>query len=232
MGDGTARAKDASDITIIDNSFASINKAILWGRSIYKNIRRFIVFQTIVNVSACFIVLFGAFVGLDSPLNVMQMLWVNLIMDTFAALALSTIPPDASVMDEKPRSWKAHIISRKTGTYIFAYGLSFFIVLAALWMHLLFNNEGQPHLDAHELGFFFSIFVFLQLWNLPNTRYFDSKRSFFGDLMLLSKGKIKGADVFSFAFCAMFVIILIGQIFIVEFFGDAFGVADLPTENG
>lgn len=231
MGDGTARAKDASDITIIDNSFASINKAILWGRSIYKNIRRFIVFQTIVNVSACFIVLFGAFVGLDSPLNVMQMLWVNLIMDTFAALALSTIPPDASVMDEKPRSWKAHIISRKTGTYIFAYGLSFFIVLAALWMHLLFNNEGQPHLDAHELGFFFSIFVFLQLWNLPNTRYFDSKRSFFGDLMLLAKGRIKGADVFSFAFCAMFVIILIGQIFIVEFFGDAFGVADLPIEK-
>ncbi|MCF0180204.1 MAG: calcium-translocating P-type ATPase, PMCA-type [Bacteroidales bacterium] len=231
MGDGTARAKDASDITIIDNSFASINKAILWGRSIYKNIRRFIVFQTIVNVSACFIVLFGAFVGLDSPLNVMQMLWVNLIMDTFAALALSTVPPDESVMEEKPRSWKAHIISRYTAAYIFTYGIAMFIFLALLWEHLLNNNDGQPHLDEHELGFFFSVFVLLQLWNLPNTRYFDSKRSLFRDLSQLIHRKIEGAQLFSVAFCIIFVIILFGQIIIVEFFGDAFGVDSLSVNK-
>ena len=231
MGDGTARAKEASDITIIDNSFASINKAILWGRSIYKNIRRFIVFQTIVNVSACIIVLFGACVGLDSPLNVMQMLWVNLIMDTFAALALSTVPPDESVMAEKPRSWKAHIISRKTACYIFMYSIAMVLALVWLWIHILFNNSGNPHIDNHELGLFFSVFVFFQLWNLPNTRYFDTKRTFFGDLLLLAKGKIKGEEVFSKSFIAMFLIILFGQIVIVEFFGDAFGVAGLTIQR-
>lgn len=231
MGDGTARAKEASDITIIDNSFTSINKAILWGRSIYKNIRRFIVFQTIVNVSACFIVLFGAFVGLDSPLNVMQMLWVNLIMDTFAALALSTIAPDPKVMYEKPRSWRAHIISRYTALHIFGYGLAFFGVLAWFWMHLLHNNGGMPHLDPSEIGYFFSVFVFLQLWNLPNTRYFDTRRSFIRDLMLWAKGKITREDIFSLSFGLIMIVILLGQIVIVECFGEAFGVGSMPKEN-
>ena len=231
MGDGTARAKEASDITIIDNSFASINKAILWGRSIYKNIRRFIVFQTIVNVSACLIVLFGAFVGLDSPLNVMQMLWVNLIMDTFAALALSTIAPDPNVMTEKPRSWKAHIITRPTAIYIFSYGIAFFAFLACLWMKLLYNNEGMPHLDKHELGMFFSIFVFLQLWNLPNTRYFDTRRSFIGDIVNWAKGKITYSDIFSMSFGMIMLVILLGQMLIVELFGEAFGVDSLTIKN-
>ena len=231
MGDGTARAKEASDITIIDNSFASINKAILWGRSIYKNIRRFIVFQTIVNVSACLIVLFGAFVGLDSPLNVMQMLWVNLIMDTFAALALSTIAPDPNVMTEKPRSWKAHIITRPTAIYIFSYGIAFFAFLACLWMKLLYNNGGMPHLDKHELGMFFSIFVFLQLWNLPNTRYFDTRRSFIGDIVNWAKGKITYSDIFSMSFGMIMLVILLGQMLIVELFGEAFGVDSLTIKN-
>ena len=231
MGDGTARAKEASDITIIDNSFASINKAILWGRSIYKNIRRFIVFQTIVNVSACFIVLFGAFVGLDSPLNVMQMLWVNLIMDTFAALALSTIPPDPHVMKEKPRSWRAHIINRYTATYIFGYGLVFFIALAAFWMYLLHNNAGMPHLDEQELGRFFTVFVFLQLWNLPNTRYFDTKRSFFKDISLWCQEKIRREEIFSLSFVIIMLVILFGQILIVQGFGEAFGVKAIEIKN-
>ena len=231
MGDGTARAKEASDITIIDNSFASINKAILWGRSIYKNIRRFIVFQTIVNVSACLIVLFGAFVGLDSPLNVMQMLWVNLIMDTFAALALSTIAPDPKVMTEKPRSWKAHIITRPTAFYIFGYGIVLFLALAAFWMVLLFNNTGQPHLDKHELAMFFSVFVFLQLWNLPNTRYFDTNRSFIGDVRQWMNGKLSREDIFSMSFGMIMLIIFFGQILIVEGFGEAFGVGSLSIKN-
>lgn len=231
MGDGTARAKEASDITIIDNSFASINKAILWGRSIYKNIRRFIVFQTIVNVSACFIVLFGAFVGLDSPLNVMQMLWVNLIMDTFAALALSTIAPDPKVMYEKPRSWRAHIISRFTALHIFGYGIAFFVALAAFWMYLLHNNSGMPHLDASEIGLFFSVFVFLQLWNLPNTRYFDTRRSFIRDIILWAEGQITREDIFSLSFGLIMIVILFGQIVIVECFGEAFGVDSLSIKN-
>ena len=231
MGDGTARAKEASDITIIDNSFASINKAILWGRSIYKNIRRFIVFQTIVNVSACLIVLFGAFVGLDSPLNVMQMLWVNLIMDTFAALALSTIAPDPNVMTEKPRSWRAHIITRPTAIYIFSYGIAFFAFLACFWMKLLYNNEGMPHLDKHELGMFFSVFVFLQLWNLPNTRYFDTRRSFIGDIAKWAKGKMSRSHIFSMSFGMIMLVILFGQMLIVELFGEAFGVGVLTIKD-
>lgn len=230
MGDGTARAKEASDITIIDNSFASINRAILWGRSIYKNIRRFIVFQTIVNVSACFIVLFGAFVGLDAPLNVTQMLWVNLIMDTFAALALSTIPPDQNVMYEKPRSWRAHIINRKTAMYIFTYGTLFSIFLGAVWFLLVHNNK-MPFLSLGEHGFFFSVFVFMQMWNLFNVRYFDTNRSIVRDVIAASKGLLNWEDVFNKTFMFIAAVIFFGQIVIVEFGKDFFGVNDLNTKE-
>lgn len=226
MGDGTARAKEASDITIIDNSFASINRAILWGRSIYKNIRRFIVFQTIVNVSACFIVLFGAFVGLDAPLNVTQMLWVNLIMDTFAALALSTIPPDKNVMYEKPRSWRAHIINRKTAMYIFTYGTLFSIFLGAVWF-LLVRNNTDAFLRPGEHGFFFSVFVFMQMWNLFNVRYYDTNRSIVRDMIAASKGLLNWEDVFNKTFMFIAAVIFFGQIVIVEFGKDFFGVEDL-----
>lgn len=112
MGDGTAVAKEASDITIIDNSFSSIGKAVMWGRSLYKNIQRFLLFQLTVNVAACFIVLSGAFMGTQSPLTVTQMLWVNLIMDTFAAMALASLPPSERVMRDKPRDRKAFILTR------------------------------------------------------------------------------------------------------------------------
>lgn len=226
MGDGTARAKEASDITIIDNSFASINRAILWGRSIYKNIRRFIVFQTIVNVSACFIVLFGAFVGLDAPLNVTQMLWVNLIMDTFAALALSTIPPDKNVMYEKPRSWRAHIINRKTAMYIFTYGTLFSVFLGAVWF-LLVRNNTDAFLRPGEHGFFFSVFVFMQMWNLFNVRYYDTNRSIVRDMIAASKGLLNWEDVFNKTFMFIAAVIFFGQIVIVEFGKDFFGVEDL-----
>ena len=230
MGDGTARAKEASDITIIDNSFASINRAILWGRSIYKNIRRFIVFQTIVNVSACFIVLFGAFVGLDAPLNVTQMLWVNLIMDTFAALALSTIPPDKNVMYEKPRSWRAHIINRKTALYIFTYGTLFSLFLGAVWFLLVHNNH-EPFLSLGEHGFFFSVFVFMQMWNLFNVRYFDTNRSIVRDVIAASKGLLNWEDVFNKTFMFIAAVVFFGQIVIVEFGKDFFGVNDLNTKE-
>lgn len=233
MGDGTARAKEASDITIIDNSFASINKAILWGRSIYKNIRRFIVFQTIVNVSACLIVLIGSFVGMDSPLNVMQMLWVNLIMDTFAALALSTLPPDPNVMNEYPRSRRAHIINKKTFANICTYGIFFVSGLTALWIYMYkFANEGTSlHLSPQERGIFFTAFVFIQFWNLFNTRYFDTDRSLFGDIVDALKSRILWNEICSVWFVFIAVVILVGQVLIVECCEGVFEIDNLTTKQ-
>ena len=140
MGDGTSRAKEASDITIIDNSFSSINKAIMWGRSLYLNIQRFIIFQMTINLCACLIVLLGSFIGLDSPLTVTQMLWVNLIMDTFAAMALSSLPADRKVLYDKPRDPHSHIINRKMLARIVGVGAIFFVMLAGLWQ-LLWHTD-------------------------------------------------------------------------------------------
>ncbi len=132
MGDGTAVAKEASDITIIDNSFSSIGKAVMWGRSLYRNIQRFLLFQLTVNVSACLIVLAGAFLGTSSPLTVTQMLWVNLIMDTFGAMALASLPPSQSVMRESPRSQRAHIITRGMAYEILGVGVGLYLLLLPL----------------------------------------------------------------------------------------------------
>lgn len=132
MGDGTSVAKEASDITIVDNSFTSIGRAVMWGRSLYLNIQRFILFQMTVNVVACLIVLAGSFMGMQSPLTVTQMLWVNLIMDTFAAMALASLPPSESVMDDKPRSRSAFIISRSMWRWIIGTGGIFFLFLLGL----------------------------------------------------------------------------------------------------
>ena len=132
MGDGTSVAKEASDITIIDNSFSSIGKAVMWGRSLYQNIQRFLLFQLTVNVAACFLVLAGAFMGTESPLTVTQMLWVNLIMDTFAAMALASLPPSEKVMKDCPRDRNAFIINRSMGWNIIGVGGFFFVLLLVL----------------------------------------------------------------------------------------------------
>lgn len=220
MGDGTAVAKEASDITIIDNSFASIGRAVMWGRSLYLNIRRFILFQLTVNVVACLIVMCGAFLGLESPLTVTQMLWVNLIMDTFAAVALASLPPSASVMRENPRSRSAFIINGPMWRFILGVGGAFFIILLALLIyfehtglttltqigHLTFGaNTG---LNPQELSIFFTIFVFLQFWNMFNARAFATGRSAF---------HFKRCQEFLTIAC----IIFFGQILIVQF-GDEF----------
>lgn len=165
MGDGTSVAKEASDITIIDNSFSSIGRAVMWGRSLYRNIQRFILFQLTVNVAACLIVLAGAFMGTEVPLTVTQMLWVNLIMDTFAAMALSSLPPSPAVMREKPRDRRAFIINRAMAWQIIGVGCSFFVLL----LFLLYTYERHGW-SLYEQSMFFTIFVMLQFWNLFNAR--------------------------------------------------------------
>lgn len=226
MGDGTSVAKEASDITIIDNSFSSIGRAVMWGRSLYRNIQRFILFQLTVNVVACFIVLSGAFMGKDSPLTVTQMLWVNLIMDTFAAMALASLPPSGAVMKEHPRSRDAFIINRPMWQSIIGVGGVLFIFLLGL-LYCFEHTEittladigsvamGEyDGLSSYELSLFFTIFVMLQFWNMFNARAFETGKSAF---------HFKGCG--GFGLIAM--IILIGQILIVTFGGGFFKVEPL-----
>lgn len=232
MGDGTSVAKEASDITIIDNSFASIGRAVMWGRSLYQNIQRFILFQMTVNVAACLIVLFGAFMGMQSPLTVTQMLWVNLIMDTFAAMALASLPPSQSVMKDKPRSRTEFIINRPMrSSIVFTGGLFFLLLLALLYFfdtHVVdsfwgfwnapsgmnFVDGKEVQLSPYELSLFFTVFVFLQFWNMFNARAFETGKSAF---------HFKGCTEFGIIVIA----ILIGQIAIVTFGGDFFNVTPI-----
>ena len=225
MGDGTAVAKEASDMTILDNSFSTIANAVMWGRSLYKNIKRFILFQMTVNVAACLIVLVGAFIGTESPLTVTQMLWVNLIMDTFAALALASLPPTHSVMKDKPRSVNEHIL-KGMGSGIIGVGLTFFFILLAALLFLqhtdvypggpLFPKWGAYNgLSLYEEGLFFTLFVMLQFWNLFNAKAFMTNGSAF-------KG-ISWRNTKWFILIAL--IIFFGQVLIVEFGGEMFNVA-------
>lgn len=192
MGDGTAVAKEASDMTILDNSFSTISNAVMWGRSLYKNIKRFILFQMTVNVTACFIVLVGAFIGTESPLTVTQMLWVNLIMDTFAALALASLPPTHAVMKEKPRSIDEHIL-KGIGKPILGVGLSFAFICLAILLYFQHNDVTSlipshlfplswGHYDGvspYELGLFFTIFVMLHFWYMFNAKAHFTRSSAF-----------------------------------------------------
>ena len=189
MGDGTSVAKEASDITIIDNSFSSIGKAVMWGRSLYQNIQRFLLFQLTVNVAACFIVLFGAFMGTQSPLTVTQMLWVNLIMDTFAAMALASLPPSESVMKDKPRDRKAFILNKNMCENIVGVGGFFFLLLLVL-LYVFEHSDitrltdllhvrlgASDGLTPYELTLFFTIFVMTHFFYLFCARAFETNRS-------------------------------------------------------
>lgn len=255
MGDGTSRAKEASDITIIDNSFSSINKAIMWGRSLYLNIQRFIIFQMTINLCACLIVLLGSFIGLDSPLTVTQMLWVNLIMDTFAAMALSSLPADRNVLNDKPRKWNSHIINRHMFARIAAVGIFFFVILSGLWQLLwhteiyyvkdLFSSDSmklfvtgfadlthsKAHLNGKDMGIFFSIFVMMQYWNLFNAKYYRTDRSLILDIIDLFRNPQKVRDSYSKGFIFISLVIILGQILIVSVAGPVFNVAPLLFED-
>lgn len=231
MGDGTAVAKEASDMTITDNSFSTIANAVMWGRSLYKNIKRFILFQMTVNVAACLIVLIGAFIGEESPLTVTQMLWVNLIMDTFAALALASLPPTPKVMEEKPRSVNEHIL-KGMGTGILGVGGIFTAILLGICIYFqhtditclmdVVNGKAvwgaNNGLSAYELGLFFTIFVMLQFWNLFNAKAFMTTESAFKGI---SFKKTKW-------FILIAVVILVGQILMTEIPGlqEMFNVAE------
>ena len=243
MGDGTSRAKEASDITIIDNSFSSINKAIMWGRSLYLNIQRFIIFQMTINLCACLIVLLGSFIGLESPLTVTQMLWVNLIMDTFAAMALSSLPADRAVLYDKPRKPESHIINRKMFARIAGVGIIFFAVLAGLWQLLhhadihhvkdLFTanivKDSYDQMSTYEMGVFFSVFVMLQFWNLFNAKYYSTGRSLMLDLVDLFKKPAAVKNTYSRGFIFISLTIVLGQIFIVSVAGRMFNVSPLAV---
>lgn len=215
MGDGTAVAKEAGDIIILDNSFASISKAVMWGRSLYQNIQRFILFQLTVNVVACLVVAIGAFVGAESPLTVTQMLWVNLIMDTFAALALASLPPSRSVMRRKPRAAGDFIITGAMARFIIGVGLLFTMVLMTLH-YLLEEQGGGVIITSQGLTVFFTVFVFMQFWNLFNARAFGSGRSAFHN----------AAD--SKVFFSTLTAIFLGQVLIVYLGGPMFNVVPIP----
>lgn len=231
MGDGTAVAKEASDMTIQDNSFSTIANAVMWGRSLYKNIQRFVMFQLTINVVACLIVLIGAFIGKESPLTVTQMLWVNLIMDTFAAIALASLPPTHTVMQEKPRKVTDSIINKGMTLNIFGVGGFFtFLLLGILLIMqhaditsmselLSFPCGAYDGLSRYELSLFFTLFVMLQFWNMFNAKAFMTGKSAFARL-----GDCKG-------FMLIASIIFVGQILIVEFSGEMFNVTHLHLND-
>ena len=218
MGDGTSVAKEASDITIIDNSFGSITRAVMWGRSLYRNIQRFLLFQLTINVAACFIVMLGSLIGSSSPLTITQMLWVNLIMDTFAAGALASLPPSWDVMKERPRK------SGENGDFIITKPMTrtIFIVAAlfvAVQMLVLYHFNIDGVLTPYEQSWFFTFFVMLQFWNMFNAKAFMTGRSAFSGIK----------DCGSFVFVAF--VILIGQYLIVTFGGEMFNVTPLSLHS-
>lgn len=240
MGDGTSVAKEASDITIMDNSFASITKAVMWGRSLYQNIQRFILFQLVINLVACLIVVIGAFTGTESPLTVTQMLWVNLIMDTFAAMALASLPPSKEVMKKKPRKPNDFIINRHMMWTIIGCGLLFVFVLFGLMQYFRHNNVetlaqfdvvrfftgffdfnygAGASLTPYELSMFFTIFVFLSFWNLFNAKAFESGHTAF---FKMSESKV---------FFLTLLAIIAGQFIIVSIGGTMFSVTPLLTND-
>ncbi len=229
MGNGTQVAKDASDMIIQDNSFSTIANSVMWGRSLYKNIQRFLLFQLTVNVAACFLVLFGAFLGTDSPLTVTQMLWVNLIMDTFAAIALSALPPQKSVMNEKPRDPKAFILDKSMLQNIFGVGGFFFVMLLVLliiFQHtditsmkdlLSFSFGERSHVTTYELTLLFTIFVMTHMGYMFNARGYKTGGSGWN---------LKGCD----GFLLIATVVTLGQIAIVQvpFLNNFFNVEPLP----
>ena len=236
MGDGTTVAKEASAITILDNSFTSIGRAVMWGRSLYRNIQRFLFFQLIINVVACLVVFSGALFGTTSPLTVTQMLWVNLIMDTFAALALASLPPSKDVMKETPRKPTDHILTKQMRRSILLVGAVFIILLLSLqryftnydltsmsdfsftdWWNVFRHNTGvREQVTIYEQSVFFTIFVMLQFWNLFNAKVFGSTHSAFHKI----RDSLSG-------FVLVLVFILAGQILIVSFGGTMFQVTPL-----
>jgi len=227
MGDGTAVAKEASDITIIDNSFTSINKAVLWGRSLYSNIQRFVLFQLAVNVCACLVVAICSFFSKQPALTVTQMLWVNLIMDTFAALALASLPPNSILMKQKPRDSRASIITSAMMKFIMISGIVFAVLMIGLYYYFIREANGgpvfvrgiNPNINPHEMGIFFSVFVYLQFWNMLNARTFKTGKWVFNNM---EDSKV---------FWSVAAVIFAGQIALVQYCSPLFNCSPLSLSD-
>ena len=213
LGSGTSVAKEASDMTLLDDSFKSIANAVMWGRSLYRNLQRFLFFQLVVNVTALLLVLGGSIIGTEMPLTVTQILWVNLIMDTFAALALASLPPSHEVMNDKPRKATDFIINKGMAFGILFCGITFFIVMFAMLIYC--ERRGKGGVDVHELTVFFTTFVMIQFWNLFNAKSLGSNRTAFRHF-LKDKGMI-----------LVLALVLVGQWLIVTFGGEMFRTVPL-----
>ena len=217
LGSGTSVAKEASDMTLLDDSFKSIANAVMWGRSLYRNLQRFLFFQLVVNVAALLLVLGGSVIGTEMPLTVTQILWVNLIMDTFAALALASLPPSHEVMKDKPRKASDFIINKSIGFGILFCGIVFFLVMFALLVYC--ERRGKGGVDVHELTMFFTTFVMIQFWNLFNAKALMSHHTAFCHF-LKDKGMI-----------LVLVLVLVGQWIIVTFGGEMFRTTPLSLHE-
>lgn len=217
LGSGTSVAKEASDMTLLDDSFKSIANAVMWGRSLYRNLQRFLFFQLVVNVAALLLVLGGSVIGTEMPLTVTQILWVNLIMDTFAALALASLPPSHEVMKDKPRKASDFIISKSIGFGILFCGIVFFLVMFALLVYC--ERRGKGGVDVHELTMFFTTFVMIQFWNLFNAKALMSHHTAFRHF-LKDRGMI-----------LVLVLVLVGQWIIVTFGGEMFRTTPLSLHE-
>ena len=217
LGSGTSVAKEASDMTLLDDSFKSIANAVMWGRSLYRNLQRFLFFQLVVNVAALLLVLGGSVIGTEMPLTVTQILWVNLIMDTFAALALASLPPSHEVMKDKPRKASDFIINKSIGFGILFCGIVFFLVMFALLVYC--ERRGKGGVDVHELTMFFTTFVMIQFWNLFNAKALMSHHTAFRHF-LKDKGMI-----------LVLVLVLVGQWIIVTFSGEMFRTTPLSLHE-
>ena len=217
LGSGTSVAKEASDMTLLDDSFKSIANAVMWGRSLYRNLQRFLFFQLVVNVAALLLVLGGSVIGTEMPLTVTQILWVNLIMDTFAALALASLPPSHEVMNDKPRKASDFIINKSIGFGILFCGIVFFLVMFALLVYC--ERRGKGGVDVHELTMFFTTFVMIQFWNLFNAKALMSHHTAFRHFL-----KDKGMML-------VLVLVLVGQWIIVTFGGEMFRTTPLSLHE-
>ena len=217
LGSGTSVAKEASDMTLLDDSFNSIANAVMWGRSLYRNIQRFLFFQLVVNVAALLLVLGGSVLGTDMPLTVTQILWINLIMDTFAALALASLPPSHEVMKEKPRKASDFIITHPMARGILFCGIVFFAVMFAFLVYC--ERRGEGGVDVHELTWFFTTFVMIQVWNLFNAKALGSNHSAFRHFFQ-DKGMI-----------LVLGITIVGQWIIVTFGGEMFRTVPLSASE-
>ena len=217
LGSGTSVAKEASDITLLDDSFGSVAHAVMWGRSLYRNIQRFLFFQLVVNITALLLVLGGAFIGVEMPLTVTQILWVNLLMDTFAAMALATLPPSREVMKDKPRKENEFILNKEMRQGILFCGVTFFILLSAMLVY--YECDGSRGIGMRELTIFFTTFVMIQLWNLFNAKTLGSNHSAFRQLL-----KDKGLLL-------VLLLVVLGQWLIVTFGGMMFRTVPLSVSD-